>query len=134
MTKIAVVSDDGKTISAHFGRAQFYAVLTTEAGKITGREMRPKAGHQVFAGQEPVHEAHEAGLHGFDPASQHKHSEMAAPVSDCEAVIAGGMGMGAYESLRSLGLKPVVTDIAGVDEAVQAYLDGSIRNLVERLH
>ena len=133
MTRIAVVSDDGKTVSAHFGRARFYLVATVEGGKVTGREMRPKAGHHVYGGEAP-HEEGVSQLHGFDPESQHKHSEMAAPVSDCEAVIAGGMGMGAYQSLQALGLKTIVTDIAGVDEAVQAYLDGTIRNLTGKLH
>ncbi len=28
--KIAIITDDGKTICQHFGRANFYAVLTLE--------------------------------------------------------------------------------------------------------
>jgi len=38
--KIAVISDDGKTISRHFGRAPYYLVLTVEDGKIVAREQR----------------------------------------------------------------------------------------------
>lgn len=133
MTKIAVVSDDGRNVSAHFGRAGFYLVATIQDGKVIGRKMRPKAGHHVFSA-EPHHEEGTSQPHGFDAESQHKHSEMAAPVSDCEAVIAGGMGMGAYQSLQALGLKVIVTDIASVDEAVQAYIDGTIQNLTGKLH
>ncbi len=133
MTKIAVVSDDGRSVSAHFGRARFYLVATVQDGKVIGREMRPKAGHHVYGGEAP-HVEDASQPHGFDTGSQRKHSEMAAPVSDCEAVIAGGMGTGAYQSLQALGLKTIVTDIALVDEAVQAYIDGTIQNLTGKLH
>ena len=34
--KIAAVSDDGTTISQHFGRAPFYVVVTVEDGRIVG--------------------------------------------------------------------------------------------------
>ena len=37
--KIAIVTDDHQTISAHFGRAQFYEILTIDAGKVTVREI-----------------------------------------------------------------------------------------------
>ena len=49
--KIAVVTDDGETISQHFGRAQHYVVLTIENGQVTGREMRDKFGHRHGAGE-----------------------------------------------------------------------------------
>ena len=48
MKKIATVTDDGKTISPHFGRATKYAVLTIEDDRIIARELRDKAGHHNF--------------------------------------------------------------------------------------
>jgi predicted Fe-Mo cluster-binding NifX family protein len=48
--------------------------------------------------------------------------------------IAGGMGWGAYESLKSCGIEPAVTDVENVDEAVKLYLEGKLPNLMERLH
>ena len=42
--KIAAISDDGKTISQHFGRASFYAVVTVEEDKIVSTEPEPRAG------------------------------------------------------------------------------------------
>ena len=47
--KIAVITDDGKTISQHFGRALHYQVLTIEEGKVVDREMRDKLGHSQFS-------------------------------------------------------------------------------------
>jgi predicted Fe-Mo cluster-binding NifX family protein len=49
--KIAAITDDGKTISLHFGRAPYYQVLTVENGQILERELRNKLGHTYFANQ-----------------------------------------------------------------------------------
>ncbi len=42
--------------------------------------------------------------------------------------------MGAYENMRSRNIRPVVTDIANIDEAVLAYANGQIVDHVENLH
>jgi predicted Fe-Mo cluster-binding NifX family protein len=42
--KIAVITDDGKTISQHFGHAPYYLVVTVENNKIIDRELRDKPG------------------------------------------------------------------------------------------
>jgi len=47
--KIAAITDDGVTISQHFGRAPYYAVLTVEEGRVVRRELREKPGHRQFA-------------------------------------------------------------------------------------
>jgi predicted Fe-Mo cluster-binding NifX family protein len=131
--KIAVITDDGKTISQHFGRAQYYFVITIEDKQVIHTEMREKLGHVHFA-NEP-HEAEVPGQrHGFDPASQNRHARMAQTINDCEAVLCRGMGMGAYESLKGGGIRAVVTDIELVDDAIQAYIEGRIVDHIERLH
>jgi predicted Fe-Mo cluster-binding NifX family protein len=53
--KIAVVSDDLKTISAHFGRAQYYLIYTIEDGKVIGQETRAKPGHNQFVSEHHEH-------------------------------------------------------------------------------
>ncbi len=133
--KIAVVSEDGVTISQHFGRAPFYVVVTVENGKIISREQREKMGHAQFAREheEHGHDADPRG-HGFDPAAQNRHARMAAAITDCEVMIAGGMGAGVYESMKQANIRPIVTDLSNIDEAVQAYLVGSLRDHVEKLH
>ena len=130
--KIAAVSDDGKSISMHFGRAQLYVVVSVEDGRVVDREVRPKAGHHTF-GDEARGEHHGQG-HGFDAASQHRHAQMASSIADCQVLLAGGMGWGAFDSLTTYGIQPIITDIRDIDQAVQAYLEGTLRNLTERLH
>jgi predicted Fe-Mo cluster-binding NifX family protein len=130
--RIAAVSDDGVHVSQHFGRAPYYVVLTVEEGRIVDSETRPKAGHHTFAAQEHPRLA-PGERHGYDPGSQAKHHSMAESIADCEVLIAGGMGMGAYESLKGYGIRPIVTDVGDIREAVRRYLDGNLPDLRERL-
>lgn len=131
--KIAVVSDDGNTISQHFGRAQFYVVVTVENGQVVAHETRDKLGHAHFA-SEPHEAHHDPRGHGFGAAAQDRHARMAATIRDCEVLLARGMGAGAYESMRQAGIRPIVTDVVSIDEAVQAYLEGRLVDHTERLH
>jgi predicted Fe-Mo cluster-binding NifX family protein len=131
--KIAAITDDERTISQHFGRAPYYLVLTVENGQIIDRQRRDKLGHANFA-NEPHAEPMPGQPHGFDPASQNRHEQMALAIADCQALLCGGMGTGAYESMRALGIRPVVTDILSIDEAAQAFIDGKIVDQVNRLH
>ena len=134
--RIAAVSEDGSTISQHFGRAPFYVVVTVEGGKIVSRETRDKMGHAQFAGD--THEEHGGEAdprgHGFDPAAQSRHGRMAAAIADCDVLLARGMGAGAYESMRQAGIRPIVTEIPTIDQAVQAVISGQITDHVEKLH
>jgi predicted Fe-Mo cluster-binding NifX family protein len=131
--RIAVISEDGVHISQHFGRAPYYVVLTVEEGKIIDSETRPKAGHHSFAAQS--HPTLAPGeRHGYDAGSQSKHRTMAEPIADCQVLIAGGMGWGAFESMQAYGIEPVVTDLRDIREAALRYAEGNLPNLMERLH
>lgn len=132
--KIAAVSDDGVTISQHFGRAPFYVVVTVEEGRVVGREVREKMGHAQFAGAHHHGHGPDPRGHGFDPAAQSRHARMIAAIADCDVLLARGMGAGAYESLRQAGIRPVLTDVARIDDAVRAYLEGRLEDHPERLH
>ena len=151
--KIAAITEDGVTISSHFGRAPYYAVLNVEEGQVVKRELRDKLGHltsslaavrelypsgvserarhRQFAGQEG-HE--EGGRHGYGPGASDRHIRMAEAIADCDVLLCRGMGWGAYEAMKAYGIRPIVTDIAEIEAAVQAYLDGEIIDHTEQLH
>jgi predicted Fe-Mo cluster-binding NifX family protein len=131
--KIAAISDDGINISQHFGRASLYVVVTAENGKIISKESRAKAGHHSFANLEQ-HDFKPGERHGYDTVSQNKHARMAESISDCQVLLAGGMGWGAYESMQSYNIKPVITDVSNIDKAVKLYLSDRLESIVERLH
>ncbi|MGK9476399.1 NifB/NifX family molybdenum-iron cluster-binding protein [Melioribacter sp. OK-6-Me] len=129
---IAAVTDDGVTISQHFGRARFYEVLFIENGKVIKRERREKLDHHNFAREAHHHRANE--LHGMDEHSHNKHVSMAEAIKDCQILLARGMRTGAYQSLIQLNIRPIVTDIKNIDEAVQAVLNNTIIDHTEKLH
>jgi predicted Fe-Mo cluster-binding NifX family protein len=131
--KIALITDDGKTISQHFGRAQHYLVATIENGQITNREIRDKLSHSHFANQ-PHEEERPGQPHGMDANSHNKHLQMSDAITDCEAILCRGMGRGAYESMRMRNIRPVVTDLADIDEAIMAYVNKEIVDHTEKLH
>jgi len=130
--KIAAVTEDGTTISQHFGRAPYYLVVTVEDGKIVNKEKRDKEGHHSFAG---IPDEHIPGQgHGYGTGSQEKHARMAQAITDCQVLLAGGMGWGAYDSLKNAGIEVITTDVENIEEAVKLYLQGELPNLMERLH
>ena len=104
--KIAIVSDDGESISQHFGRAEHYVVLTIEDGRITQRELREKFGHRHGAGDHHASGRGPAGTPAgalridcdpsssqrFSPVAEDSHARMAASIPDCTVVLARWMG------------------------------------------
>lgn len=115
-------------------------MLTIEGGAIVEREVREKLSHKHFSHEEHDHDhdhgnSHEGDQpHGFDAASQSRHTQMSEAIQDCEALICRGMGSGAYESMKQRGIRPFVTDIAEVDAAALAYAAGTLVDHVEKLH
>ena len=153
--KIAAVTDDGRTISAHFGRATHYVVVTVADGKVVDRELRVKPGHRDFVGEDGGEQQHdheheqehgqgrgrgqgrEQGQgHGFGRHSESRHARMLAVIQDCDVVLARGMGMGMgmRYNLEQVGKRSIITTVADVDEAVAAFLAGSLDDHPERLH
>ena len=137
--KIATVSDNGVTISQHFGKAPYYIVVTVEDGKITSKEKRVRGANTCACnhGAEPAQSNESKDCHGehghsASPESQNMHTIMANSIDDCKVLIAGGMGYGAYASLKARNLDAIVTDVSDIDQAVKLYLDGKLVNYMEQ--
>jgi len=124
--KIAIVTDEGTTVSSHFGRAQFYEVLTFKNGAVVQRERREKfSPHSMSEG-----EGQEQGHHDHG----HKHETMLAPIRDCQVVIARGMGDGAYVHLTSEGFTTFLTELHSIDEVANAVTSGNLQHDDRRVH
>jgi predicted Fe-Mo cluster-binding NifX family protein len=126
-TKIAFVTDDGTTISAHFGRAMFYEIVTLDGTAVIHRERVPKAGHHAQGGQQ------DHG-HGAGHSHGHDHGDMISPIRDCSTLVARGMGMGAHNAIRAMGITPILADDQTIDAALAKYIDNSLANNERRLH
>ncbi len=130
--KIALVTNNQTTVSQHFGKAKQYIVYTIEDGKIVSIETRDKP---VFHKPDSVSsERHEHGLgHGHGDGKK-RHKEMTDVILDCQAIIAGGMGNGAYQNFLSIHIQPILTDTKLIEETVEAYIRGTLQNKIELLH
>jgi len=134
--KIAIASADEHTISQHFGRAEMYVVYSVENGQVTDRKTLPKLGHRSFSSRDRGQHLHRnsPGGSGFGHQANHKHEQMTENIQDCDVLLARGMGRGAYLALQKKGIRPIVTDIADMEAAIQAVLDDTIVDHVENLH
>jgi predicted Fe-Mo cluster-binding NifX family protein len=132
--KIAVVSENESTISQHFGRAPYYIILTVENGKVIKQEKFERGAAGTCACGHDQDEGHHQGSHGGDPESEAKHNRMVDPIADCQVLIAGGMGYGAYQALESRGLKVFITAENSIQKAVELLSMGKLDNLMDRLH
>jgi len=134
--KIAIVSDDGKTISTHFGRAEQYLVFSFEQEKMLERKSLPKQGFCHSSNRHHGRHEHTSDYRGsgFGRQANSRHAQMFENIRDCDILLTRGMGRGAYLELQQLGIRPIVTDIADVELAVQAVLDETIIDHVEKLH
>lgn len=150
--KIAAVTNDGRSISAHFGRALHYLVLTVEDGVITGREMRDKSvcNHSHHDHRDENHSHHDHGDENHGDATQKPaidltlfgeaappvddHGHASTIIADCEVVLSRGMGHGMYHNLQRVGVRPVLTDMVLIEEAVTAYLAGQLQEQPHLVH
>ncbi|MEJ5252428.1 MAG: hypothetical protein HPY54_09015 [Chthonomonadetes bacterium] len=136
--KIAVASNNEKTVAYHLGRCKGFVVVEIEDGEVKEKTYRPvpveekeaERGAQMRfrhgAGCAHGHEHH----HGVE-GHGHGHGYLVvATIHDCDAVIARGAGMGMVRNLRNAGKKLYLTEITSVDEAISAYLKGEILPVV----
>ena len=134
--KIAIVSDDEQTISQHFGRAEKYIVVSCEQEKIIERKSLAKPDFCHSSHRRHRRNFHNTGPrgNGFGPRANTSHEQLFETIKDCDILVSRGMGHGAYLDLQQLGIKPIITDIEDIDMAIQAVMDDSIINHLEKLH
>ena len=115
--KIAIPTNDGINISAHFGRCREFLIFEVQNGQVKLIETRINAG------------CHEHGSGSSDGgAQQHSHSGFVERLRDCDTVLCGGIGAGAVEALKAGGIPVVLVDTAGsAEQIVTAFQSGTLR-------
>ncbi len=114
--KIAIASDDKKTISHHFGRALGFVVFELNDGKVISQEYRENRGKNRG----------ECGTCD--------HATMINNIKDCQAVISYGMGQRIYQDLINSNISAVVTEEKSVKDALNKFMDNTLKNRVDKLH
>lgn len=101
--KIAVASQNRRTITEHAGRCRKFWIYQINQGQITDKSLLELPIEQSF--------------HESAPSESH-------PLDDVQALIAGGMGAGLNRRLAAKGVTALVTPETDPDRAVAAYLQG----------
>jgi predicted Fe-Mo cluster-binding NifX family protein len=103
--KIAVTSQNRKTVTEHAGRCRKFWVFNTENNKIVDKTLLQLPKELSFHDSSP-HEAH--------------------PLDEVDVLIAGGMGHGLMMRLERKGIKGLITKEENPEKAVLLYLAGSL--------
>ena len=117
--KIAIPTNDGTSISEHFGRSAAFLIFEAENGQIKNHEMKTN-------GQQHTHAQ---GSCGHDSAghAQHSHQGILSALDGCEIVICAGMGQRAAEALKANGINQIVFTTPGsAEDAVSTFLAGKL--------
>jgi predicted Fe-Mo cluster-binding NifX family protein len=105
--KIAVTSQNRKSITEHAGRCRKFRLFEIEDGRIAGTELLEFAKEQSFHESSP-HEAH--------------------PLDVVDVLISGGMGNGMIQRLRNKGVTGIITSQSDPETAVVLYLKGKLQS------
>jgi predicted Fe-Mo cluster-binding NifX family protein len=103
--KIAVTSQNRRTITEHAGKCRKFWVYDIEQSQITGKSLL----------ELPV----EQSLHESSPQESH-------PLDAVQVLITGSMGPGLQNRLASKGITALMTAETDPDQAVAAYLQGRL--------
>jgi predicted Fe-Mo cluster-binding NifX family protein len=106
--KIAVASQNRKTVTGHAGKCRKFWIYTVEGGAVKGRELLELPIEQSF------HESARGAPH---------------PLDGVQVLIAGGMGAGMRGRLEEKGILAVATAETDLERAVAAWLAGSLVEL-----
>ena len=111
MNRIAIGTADGVSVCSHLARSAAFLVVEIEDGRVASRTMRPRStdgcGH---------------------------HATFVEILAGCDAVLCGGIGQGAFDSLAAHGIAPVIlAALLPVEEALTRYLAGALATTGERV-
>lgn len=118
--KIAIASDDGKTIASHFGRTKGFVVLATDGDGVGDRGYLPN----TFTG-------HALGLEGTEHEVD-RHAPILDALADCQVVISHGMGRRMYDDLKQTDIEVFITDETDAERAAELYIQGELTDSPDR--
>lgn len=111
--KIAVTSQNRKTVTAHAGKCRKFWIYEVEGGEVKGKSLL----------ELPIEQSFHAS-----------HGEAPHPLDGINALISGGMGMGLKNRLRQKSIVALATAEPDPDRAVSAWLNGTLAELPPEQH
>ena len=125
--RIAIASDDEKTIARRTGRCRGFVVFEVADGQATRSEYRQNRFTEHARGQCPG-ELGEARSH---PGGHHSHSPLISAIGDCCTLITRGIGPGLAADLGRQGIDACVCAVSEVEDAAHEFAAGRLARLAD---
>ena len=115
--RIAIPSDDGSNLAVHTGRAGGFIIYDIQEGKADKVEYRTNR-----------YTGHATGLHGQEHGAgqHHSHNPLLDALSDCQLILAHGMGPRLVNDLASRGIQVVFCRVNDTGEAAEKFALGTL--------
>lgn len=114
--KIAVATNNEKTVAGHVGRCKGFLVYEIEEQKISRIELRENTFTPHTQGE------HHHGQHG----GGHRHRRLVEGLGDCNYLIFKSGGWRMIENLQENNIEPILTDEKFADDAVNKFIKGEL--------
>ncbi|MGD8717628.1 MAG: NifB/NifX family molybdenum-iron cluster-binding protein [Candidatus Zixiibacteriota bacterium] len=116
--RIAMPTDDRKTLAGHFGRAAEFAIYEADKGEARLVEYRPN--HHVHAGHGEGQGA------GAGQGAGGRGSGFEEGLAGVEVLICRGMGRRAQEVCASMGIRVMYAQDDGLDDVASRFARGEL--------
>lgn len=128
--KLAIASDDSKTVTGHIGRVRGFLILSIEDGKILSKEYRQNLFTHHARMNNGVEEQTEQGEHHhgqpYGKEHSHGHGKLAEGLKDCSHLICSGAGWRVVEDLKKFGVEIIFTTETDAETAALKYVKGDL--------
>jgi predicted Fe-Mo cluster-binding NifX family protein len=119
--KIAVATNNQKTVTGHIGKCKAFMIYEIEDDKILNKELR----ENLFTNHRMSHRKHpygEGGRHG------HNHTHLIEGLKDCSYLISKGGGWRVVEDLKEYKIATLFTEVELINDAVDKFIRGELKN------
>ena len=116
--KIAVTSQNRKTITEHAGKCRKFWIYEVDQQNVLDKQLLELPMAQSF------HERAHSAIDSLAPN----------PLDAIDVLIAGSMGWGLQQRLRQKGMIAIATSETDPDLAVAAWLNGSLAEILPHVH
>lgn len=121
--KIAIATNDRKSVTGHLGRCRAFMVFEIEGEKIVHNEVR----ENVFTS----HRLGEQQHHHHGEGEGNCHTRLANGLKDCTYLISSGGGWRVVEDLKKHNITTLFTNEELIDNAVAKFMRGQLKDEVD---
>lgn len=125
--RIAIPSDDGKSISPHFGRCHYFVIYEIEGDKVSNREVRENlcCPHRANMCPKTV----PVQTREF---KQRIRNEAISEICNCHIIIGRYLNQRVIDNLNNNDIKVILVDEKDADVAIEKYLLGTLVEVENR--